>query len=403
MAQFEPSQPKSTPPTQGESSRPDRATPPATHLPWTYPDLAHLEPSRPSGSTRGDLNRVARTEYLQSGFAGEVDVTSTFAPPPFSPHRLLRGGHLQTVVAIRAQNVSGLEPARHVIEVSEGDAIMLHEDRPSGWQQGDRSILLLHGLSGCHAAPYMLRLARRFVAQGVCVYRIDMRGCGEASNLTRNMTHAGRSDDVIRALDFIAARDLEGPLHAIGISLGASQLLRAVGRIGAGLDPTPQWFDRLARIAAVAPPLDLQRCSDNMNRLFLRPYNYYFIRSLLRGAPPGVKQREEFQQELRGPRPRTLRELDDRFTAPMSGFEDACDYYAKTSCNQVTCHNPVPTLVLTAADDPIVPIGCFTDDPKLWPRLTELLITRTGGHVGFIDREKRSWMDHALDAWFAFQ
>ena len=37
---------------------------------------------------------------------------------------------MQTVVAIRAQNVSGLEPARHVIEVSEGDAIMLHEDRP---------------------------------------------------------------------------------------------------------------------------------------------------------------------------------------------------------------------------------------------------------------------------------
>jgi predicted alpha/beta-fold hydrolase len=350
-----------------------------------------------------ELNSIAATEYLRDDLVSPWDVPTAFAPPPFSPHRLLRGGHLQTIVAIRSQDVGGLQPARHVIEVSEGDAIMLHEDRPLGWKQGDPSILLLHGLSGCHAAPYMLRLARRFVAQGVCVYRIDMRGCGAASDLTRNMTHAGRSDDLIRALDFIAARDLEGPLHAIGISLGASQLLRAVGRIGAGMDPTPEWFHRLARIAAVAPPLDLQRCSDNMNRLFLRPYNYYFIRSLLRGAPPGVKQREQFQQELRGPKPRTLRELDDRFTAPMSGFEDARDYYAKTSCNQVTCYNPVPTLVLTAADDPIVPIGCFTDDRRLWPRSTKLLITRTGGHVGFIDREKRSWMDQALDAWFAFE
>ncbi len=164
----------------------------------------------------------------------------------------------------------------------------------------------------------------------------------------------------------------------------------------------PWWFDRLERIAAVAPPLDLQRCSDNMNRWVLRPYNYYFIKALLERAPTRVRQREAFQQELRGPRPRTLRELDDRYTAPMSGFEDACDYYAKSSCNQVTPHNPVPTLVLAAADDPIVPIGCFVDDPKVWSDTTELLITKTGGHVGFIDREKRSWMDQALAAWFDF-
>ena len=280
---------------------------------------------------------------------------------------------------------------------------MLHEDCPAGWSDEDRSILLLHGLSGCHSAPYMLRLARRFTSQGVRVYRIDMRGCGAARDLSDNLTHAGRSDDLVQALNFIAARSEGGPLHAVGVSLGASQLLRAVGRIGAGLDSTPAWFTRLERIAAVAPPLDLQRCSDNMNRWVLRPYNYYFIKALLERAPTRIREREAFKRELNCPRPKTLRELDDRFTAPMSGFVDACDYYSKASCHQVTPHNPVPTLVLTAADDPIVPIGCFVDDPKVFSNTTELLITKTGGHVGFIDQEKRSWMDRALDAWFDFE
>lgn len=323
-----------------------------------------------------------------------------FQPPGFTPHRVIRGGHLQTIVSIRAEHASGLQPFRHVVEVSQGDAIMLHEDRPQGWRHGDPSILLVHGLAGCHSSPYMMRLARRFVGHGVSVYRIDMRGCGAAADLTENLTHAGRSDDLVRALAFIGDRSAEGPLYAIGISLGGSQLLRAVGRIGRGLDPTPSWFNRLERIAAVSPPLDLQRCSDNMNRWVLRPYNYYFIRSLLRRAPHRIRQRELFQQEIKRPRPRTLRELDDRFTAPLSGFRDALEYYAHSSCNQVTRFIPVPTLVLTAADDPLIPVGCFEDDPNIWSADVELLITKTGGHVGFIDRQKRSWMDEALHAWF---
>jgi hypothetical protein len=261
-------------------------------------------------------------------------------------------------------------------------------------------MLLIHGLSGCHAAPYMLRLAQRFVRGGLCVFRMDMRGCGAAHDLAHHLTHAGRSDDVIKALETVAALTQTGPISAIGVSLGASQLLRAAGRIGAGIDPRPDWFGRLVRLAAVAPPLDLQRCSDNMERWVLRPYNYYFIRALLARAPARVREREDFQRTISAGRPRTLKELDDRITAPLSGFSDAADYYAQTSANLVTRDNPVRTLVLAASNDPIVPIGCFLDDRDLWPDSTKLVIAKTGGHAGFIDRNNQSWMDHVMEAWF---
>lgn len=303
-------------------------------------------------------------------------------------------------MSIRSSVVTELKPSQHIVTVSDGDSIVLHEDRPATWKSSDASMLLIHGISGCHAAPYMLRLAGQFVRRGICVYRMDMRGCGAGSALTTNLTHAGRSDDVLAALNRIAEQTTRGPIAAIGVSLGANQLLRAVSRIGAGLDSTPPWFDRLIRIAAVAPPMDLQRCSDNMQRRRLRPYNYYFIRALIARAPAKVKQRDDYQQRIAEGRPKTLFELDDRITGPLSGFSGAIDYYAESSAGIVVAHNTVPTLVLAAADDPIVPVGCFVDDKDVWPKRTKLVVAETGGHVGFIDRGRLSWMDRVMGAWF---
>ena len=202
----------------------------------------------------------------------------------------------------------------------------------------------------------MVRLANRFTRLGHRVFRADMRGSGAGTALARQLNHAGRSDDLMLALGFAAKMTESGQLQAAGVSLGANQLLRGVGRIGAGLDETPTWFSRLERIAAVAPPLDLLRCSVNMQRLSRRLYNYYFIRQLLHRIPSQVRERDDCQAILAGPRPKTLRELDDRMTAPLSGFVDAAEYYDFASAKHVVMHNPVETLLIAAEDDPIVPV-----------------------------------------------
>ncbi|TWU58214.1 putative hydrolase [Rubripirellula reticaptiva] len=339
----------------------------------------------------------------------------SFQPPPFVPHPIFRGGHLQTITPVggRSQEslLKSLAPTAIPVKVSDGDSIVLHEDLPcvsdaivsdnrnlADPEMAGASVLLVHGLTGCHAADYMVRLADRFTRRGLRVFRMDMRGFGAATDLTRNLSHAGRSDDCLAALRAIAERCPSGPIFAIGISLGAGQLLRAMGRVGAGLDATPTWIDRFSGLAAVCPPLDLTRCSDNMQRLRLRPYNRYFIRSLLSRIPPGVRDRHDFAACVAGSRPRTLRELDDRFTAPLSGFASAADYYDASSSCHVVGSISVPTLVLTAVDDPIVPVDCFRGDQP-WSDSTRLMVLPTGGHVGFIDRRRRSWMDDVLEKW----
>ena len=323
-----------------------------------------------------------------------------FEPPKFRSHRLIRGGHLQTMFSVRVDGSIRLQTQQLFVPLPDGDSIALHEDCPQAWQPGGRTMLLLHGLAGCHGSPYMLRLASRFQDAGVRVYRMDLRGCGAGAASASQLSHAGRSDDLLSVLGFIAQQTQSGPIQLIGVSLGGNQVLRAIGRVAVGLDPRPSWFDRVQRVAVVAPPIDLMRCSDNMQRLLLRPYNRYFIRLLMNRVPNKVRQREDYRLAAAKPRPRTLRELDDRFTAPLSGFAGAEDYYHQSSACHVTGEIEVDTLVLASADDPMVPIGCFVDDREIWSPSTHLLISPGGGHVGFIARDGEPWMDTVLGEWF---
>ncbi len=317
-----------------------------------------------------------------------------FSPPPFQPDPWIRGGHLQTLASLRRARLEVPVDTRHVVRLPDGDALVLHE---TGRDPTDRVMVLFHGLSGCHAAPYMVRMASQFLQRSWKVYRVDMRGCGAAREHARQISHAGRSEDVGAALDFIAHRHPAARLAAIGVSLGGNQLLRFAGRVGAGRECRTAGFEQLHRLGVVAPPIDLIRCSENMQRVSRRLYNYFFIRTLLSGAAPGIRQHELFQRAARQRRPRTLLELDDSLTAPISGFDGALDYYRRCGAAEVVANNPVETLVLAARDDPIVPVDCFLRDD--WPRTTRVLISPTGGHAGFLARGGRFWMDECLVHW----
>lgn len=328
-----------------------------------------------------------------------------FTPQPFRPHLLFRGGHLQTI-AITLQSPSRPQDAAgatvHRVDLPDGDAIVLHDDCPADWQPGDPSLLLIHGLCGCHAAGYMRRLAERFNRRGVRSFRMDMRGCGAAVSFASRLTHAGRSEDVLAAVQRIAAVTAAGPIWAIGVSLGGNQLLKGLGELGAGQASIGAAAARLVRAAVVSPPIDLIRCSNHMQRLSMRPYNHYFIRALFKRIPPKVRASEAFRRLDVGRRPRTLRELDDRITAPLSDFASAADYYRRSGAIHWVAENRTETLVLTAADDPIVPVACFREAD--WPRSTHLEIPLGGGHVAFLARgSSRCWMDTCLGDWFGNQ
>lgn len=315
--------------------------------------------------------------------------------PAFRPHRLLANGHLQTLFATwphRAPYVA----VPHECELSDGDRLVLHDDRPATWQPGDRVALLVHGLTGSHASPYLVRIAAKLTAGGVRVWRMDMRGCGAGFRLARWPGHAGRSADVAAALDFVAQACPASAVTLVGFSLGGNIALRLAGEFA---DRPPP---HLSRVIAVAPPIDIPVCSQNLRVGLNRLYDAAFVRSLL----AQVRQKREWFSEWAAipltPRPRTLVEFDDRFTARLSGFSGVDEYYDFASSAPFLPRITVPTEILVAADDPLIPVRIFERAPH--SSAVRLHVVPGGGHVGFFGRTlaadpDRRWLDWRIVEW----
>ncbi|HTU94059.1 MAG TPA: alpha/beta fold hydrolase [Gemmataceae bacterium] len=295
----------------------------------------------------------------------------------FRPLPLLRNPHVQTVLAALVPGLNCPLPDQcHIVPLPDGDRLVLHNNTPLGWKPGDPLALLVHGLSGSHTSPHIRRLAALLLARQVRVVRMDQRGAGAGISLARGVYHAGRSDDVRAALAEIHRWSPSSPLLLIGLSLGGALVLRLAGE--AADRPVPG----LTRLAAFCPPIDLLRCSALLSLRQNRLYEDNFLRDLLFAA----RQRQRFFPDLpplNFPRRRlTMQLFDDLYTAPRSGFADALDYYRTASCAPFVPGIQLPTLILTARDDPFIAVEPF-EELKV-PSHILVRIVNHGGHIGFL-------------------
>lgn len=316
--------------------------------------------------------------------------------PAFRPHPLLRGGHLQTLggcylpwrpVVYRA--------TQHLVPLPDEDKIVLHDDCPDAWQAGDPAVLMVHGLGGSHLSGYMQRGTAKQTERGYRVFRMDLRGCGAGFQHARHPIHAGRSDDALATLRFVIELCPQSPVHVVGFSMGANIVLKMAGELAADVPP------ELTSLMAVCPPIDLTECSRNIqlgkNTLYDRSFVIGLMRHLERRKRlvPGAVTRQLTM------RPKKLFDFDNQFTAPLAGYADAHEYYAQASSGPLLRHISVPTLIVTSATDPIIPVAPF--ERANYSPTTELVITPCGGHLGFVGKSgvdpDRRWLDWRVIEW----
>lgn len=314
--------------------------------------------------------------------------------PPFRPPSWLRSGHLQTLAALALVGPRpSKSPIRHQIQLPDGDTIVLTEDRPLSWQPGDRVALLVHGLAGCHLSPYMRRISHKLAKAGVRTFRLDLRGCGAGEGLAKLPYHAGLTTDLRAAVAEVTHHAPNSPIAVVGFSLGGNMVLKLLGE-PAGV---PENIDRGI---AICPPIDLAVCCRSLDRGLARFYDRHFVSLLTK------KAREELQSLANRNggklvRPRTLYQFDDCYTAPVSGFKNADHYYQESSAAAYIANIKIPTTVLFAHDDPVVPKSVFAN--VSWPANVRLIETQHGGHLGYIARRgtdpDRCWMDWRVVEW----
>ncbi|MCA9241723.1 MAG: alpha/beta fold hydrolase, partial [Planctomycetales bacterium] len=272
----------------------------------------------------------------------------------FRPHPVVRGGNFQTLFsAIYPWRRALLAGKQRLVDLDDGDRLMLHDDKPRRWRPEDRSALLVHGLGGSHASPYIELAAKKLLDQGVRTFRLDLRGCGAGEAYARGAAHCGSWPDVAAAVEHVAEVAPRSPLHLIGYSLGGSLALNLAGEIG------DKPCGNLASVLAVCPPVDLHELDRAFSRGAGRVYSRHYCRLMWRHILSRLSSMEDPPEVDTSRVPRSIRELDEQITAPFHGYSSADHYYTHASAGQRLSGVRVPTKVIAAADDPVIPVRSF--------------------------------------------
>lgn len=250
-------------------------------------------------------------------------------------------------------------------------------------------LCVFHGLGGDDDRPYMRRAVRMGLSRGLEVWTINHRGCGRGRGLARGTYHCGVAGDLGAVFSEARCRG-KGPILALGFSLSGNALLLNLGDGHDGPHPKPD------RAIAVNPPVNLSHCSRLLGSASNRPYDLYFVNSVL----SSVHHREDAGLIPKGHYPvsslMTLRGFDDAYVAPAAGFRDGRDYYERCSASPHLASITTPTVILHAEDDPFVDAQDLKT-ADLGPAV-HLHMEARGGHMGYVSRDlpDRRWLNYAL-------
>ncbi len=309
----------------------------------------------------------------------------------FRPFPFLSNPHVQTVLGnLLTGRQATSRATKHLVPLADSDSIVLHESQSN--PRADAPIaLLVHGLGGSHRSGYMVRMTDRLSRMGWRVFRMDLRAAGAGVRVARRFYNAACSTDVRAVVEHLGRAFPQSKLAVIGFSLGGNIVLKYAGEVAEMPPPT------LHALAAIAPPIDLVRCSELMERQPL--YDAFYVHHLIRQVAAHQQHFPDLPQIV-FPRRTRLRQFDEIYTAPRWGFADALDYYRQASSLRFIGAIRIPTFILTARDDPFVAIEPF--EALQPPGPVEVHISTHGGHLGFLGSDGNGgirWAETRLVNW----
>ena len=314
-------------------------------------------------------------------------IAESFRP---APH--LRNGHLQTILASSSFRAWGKNPmcnaAREMMISTPGGVRLLGFYSPQKSHKNKGLVVLMHGWEGSVASTYILCTGKALYRRGYDVFRLNFRDHGDSHHLNRGIFYAVLLEEVFQAIQYLCKSVEHKPVFLTGFSLGGNFSLR----IARNMLRTP--IANLIHVAAISPVLNPAKSTAKVDRYPL--IRIYFLKKWIQS----LKKKQElfpavydFADLLSL---KTVQALTDQLLQKYSEFNSAAEYFKAYSLLEDSLKDlPVPTTIITAKDDPIIPVEDFYQ-LELNHR-TNLVIHSFGGHNGFIDGFfLKSWYEQKL-------
>jgi predicted alpha/beta-fold hydrolase len=304
---------------------------------------------------------------------------------------LLRNGHLNTVYPSLFRKLKYAFSERETIDTDDQDLLYLDWYRASHVRSKSSKTLVVvsHGLEGHSERPYVVGLCRYLNSLGLDALAWNFRSCGPFMNRQKRFYHSGATEDLARVIEH--AHEPYERIALVGFSMGGNLSLLHCGREASELN------SKVKAVVGVSVPCDLEACAHQLSRRENTVYLNRFLTELRE------KMRVKHQTFPEIPvdaldQIKNLQQFDDLYTAPLHGFEDAKDYWTRSSCLGYLDKIQIPALIVNALDDPFLTDQAYpVDVAKRCPNL-RLELPKNGGHVGFVSFNSNGsyWIEYRI-------
>jgi predicted alpha/beta-fold hydrolase len=302
---------------------------------------------------------------------------STYKPPSW----WVSSGHLQTIIPALFRKVVSSPYTRERITTPDGDFLDCDWLYAASSRPSQKLVIISHGLESNSHRPNVLGMARAVSLCGYDALAWNFRGCSGEPNRLPRAYHSGATEDLHTVLDHVAAKYDE--IYLIGFSLGGNLTLKYLGEQSEALSP------KVKKAVVFSVPCDLAASSKQLSRVSNRLYERRFLNSLRQKIeqkatlfPNQISLAPYLKKQIK-----TLRDFDNYYTAPLHGFQNAEDYYAKCSAKQFISRITIPTLMVNAKNDVFLAPSCYPFDEAKSSDVFFLETSESGGHLGFITKK----------------
>ncbi|XP_029168267.1 phospholipase ABHD3 [Nylanderia fulva] len=290
----------------------------------------------------------------------------------------------QTILAsiLRSRLLPPVKYRREILTLRDGGEVALD------WAEKDCSVtspivIILPGLTGGSQAEYVKCLVSAARKIGIRCVTFNNRGLGGMKLKTPRTYCAANYDDLSEVVEHVRKLHPHVPLGATGISMGGLILGNYLSREGSTART------KLKACLIISVPWNVFEATKNTEENYFNLMLNKHLASNLRRtieqyhtSDVGPFESIDFETLLKS---QTIREFDSHFTAKHFGYKNVDEYYRAATLNEKLQLIEVPTLCLSAADDPFQPLEAIPLKEIRKTKNVAVVVTSRGGHIGFLE------------------
>jgi len=297
----------------------------------------------------------------------------------------LQNGHIQSIYPTLFRRFDTGFYERERIFTPDDDFLDIDWSRTGS----NKLAIISHGLEGNSHRNYVVGMVKMLNRNGWDALAWNYRSCSGEMNRRLRFYNSGTIDDLEVVIEHAAKIESYKEIVLIGFSMGGNLSLLYLGNKGSRID------SKIVRSVVFSVPCDLKASTRELAKFKNRIYMGRFLKTLHQKIRTKMKLMPGQINDDNYHLIKNFKDYDDRYTAPLHGFNNAEDYWSKCSSNRFIPEIKIPTLIVNACNDPFIADGCYPVNETSDSKCVYLETPKSGGHVGFMQfkRDKSYWSE----------